>query len=208
MFFDFTLLIFFIPVFFIISITPGLCMTLALTMGMTIGLRQTMKMMVGELTGVLIIASTAVVGGGTIISKYPFAFEIFKYAGGLYLVFVGIQMCRNLGKMSLNIDGTHSYSQNGYGLALQGFITAIANPKGWAFFMAMVPQFMNYEIPLIPQMAAMIIIIVVIEFISLMIYASSGNALNKLLSKTSNVQTINRIAGLLMVSVGVWLALS
>ena len=208
MFFDFTLLIFFIPVFFIISITPGLCMTLALTMGMTIGLRQTMKMMVGELTGVLIIASTAVVGGGTIISKYPFAFEIFKYAGGLYLVFVGIQMCRNLGKMSLNIDGTHSYSQNGYGLALQGFITAIANPKGWAFFMAMVPQFMNYEIPLIPQMAAMIIIIVVIEFISLMVYASSGNALNKLLSKTSNVQTINRIAGLLMVSVGVWLALS
>lgn len=208
MFFDFTLLIFFIPVFFIISITPGLCMTLALTMGMTIGLRQTMKMMVGELTGVLIIASTAVVGGGTIISKYPFAFEIFKYAGGLYLVFVGIQMCRNLGKMSLNIDGTHSYSQNGYGLALQGFITAIANPKGWAFFMAMVPQFMNYEIPLIPQMTAMIIIIVVIEFISLMIYASSGNALNKLLSKTSNVQTINRIAGLLMMSVGVWLALS
>ena len=208
MFFDFTLLIFFIPVFFIISITPGLCMTLALTMGMTIGLRQTMKMMVGELTGVLIIASTAVVGGGTIISKYPFAFEIFKYTGGLYLVFVGIQMCRNLGKMSLNIDGTHSYSQNGYGLALQGFITAIANPKGWAFFMAMVPQFMNYEIPLIPQMAAMIIIIVVIEFISLMIYASSGNALNKLLSKTSNVQTINRIAGLLMMSVGVWLALS
>lgn len=208
MFFDFTLLIFFIPVFFIISITPGLCMTLALTMGMTIGLRQTMKMMIGELTGVLIIASTAVVGGGTIISKYPFAFEIFKYAGGLYLVFVGIQMCRNLGKMSLNIDGTHSYSQNGYGLALQGFITAIANPKGWAFFMAMVPQFMNYEIPLIPQMTAMIIIIVVIEFISLMIYASSGNALSKLLSKTSNVQTINRIAGLLMVSVGVWLALS
>ena len=208
MFFDFTLLIFFIPVFFIISITPGLCMTLALTMGMTIGLRQTMKMMVGELTGVLIIASTAVVGGGTIISKYPFAFEIFKYAGGLYLVFVGIQMCRNLGKMSLNIDGTHSYSQNGYGLALQGFITAIANPKGWAFFMAMVPQFMNYEIALIPQMTAMIIIIVIIEFISLMIYASSGNALSKLLSKTSNVQTINRIAGLLMMSVGVWLALS
>ena len=63
MFFDFTLLIFFIPVFFIISITPGLCMTLALTMGMAIGLRQTMKMMIGELTGVLIIASTAVIGG-------------------------------------------------------------------------------------------------------------------------------------------------
>ena len=208
MLFDFTLLIFFIPVFFIISITPGLCMTLALTMGMTIGLKQTMKMMVGELTGVLIIASTAVIGGGTLISKYPFAFDLFKYAGGLYLFYVGIQMFRSLGKMSLNIDGTHSYGQNAYGLALQGFVTAIANPKGWAFFMAMVPQFMNYQIPLIPQMTAMIIIIVVIEFISLMIYATSGNALSKLLSKSGNVKTINRVAGILMMFVGIWLAIS
>ncbi|MBL6841261.1 MAG: LysE family translocator [Pelagibacterales bacterium] len=208
MFFDFTLLIFFIPVFFIISITPGLCMTLALTMGMAIGLKQTMKMMVGELVGVLIIASTAVIGGGTIISKYPLAFDFFKYAGGLYLIFVGIQMCRNLGKMSLNLDGSHSYSPNGFGLALQGFVTAIANPKGWAFFMAMVPKFMNYDLPLAPQMTAMIIIIVVIEFISLMIYATSGTALSKILSKTGNVQIINRVAGILMMLVGVWLATS
>ena len=50
-------------------------MTLALTMGMTIGLKQTMKMMAGELTGVLIIASTAVIGGGTLISKYPFEYN-------------------------------------------------------------------------------------------------------------------------------------
>jgi homoserine/homoserine lactone efflux protein len=53
MIFDFSLLYFFIPVFFVISITPGLCMTLALTMGITIGVRNAMKMMVGELTGVL-----------------------------------------------------------------------------------------------------------------------------------------------------------
>jgi threonine/homoserine/homoserine lactone efflux protein len=65
---DFTLLYFFIPVFFIISITPGLCMTLSLTMGMAIGIRNTMKMMIGELTGVLLISLTAVVGGGTIHS--------------------------------------------------------------------------------------------------------------------------------------------
>ena len=75
---DFTLLYFFIPVFFIISITPGLCMTLSLTMGMAIGIKNTMKMMVGELTGVLLISITAVVGGGSIIANYPNAFEIFK----------------------------------------------------------------------------------------------------------------------------------
>jgi threonine/homoserine/homoserine lactone efflux protein len=74
--------------------------------------------------------------------------------------------------------------------------------------MAMVPKFMNYNLPLAPQMTAMIIIIVVIEFISLMIYASSGTALSKILSKTGNVQIINRVAGILMMLVGVWLATS
>ena len=205
---DFTLLYFFIPVFFIISITPGLCMTLSLTMGMAIGIRNTMKMMIGELAGVLLISLTAVVGGGTIIANYPNTFEVFKYLGGGYLFYVGIQMWRSLGKMSLNTDGSHSFSLNGFQLASQGFITAIANPKGWAFFLAMVPSFMNYDKPIMPQMSAMVIIILIIEFVSLMIHATGGKALNKLLTKSGNVQLINRVAGTLMMFVGIWLALS
>jgi threonine/homoserine/homoserine lactone efflux protein len=41
-----------------------------------------------------------------------------------------------------------------------------------------------------------------------MIYATSGNALSKLLSKSGNVKTINRVAGILMMFVGIWLAIS
>ena len=96
---DFSLLIFFIPVFAAISITPGLCMTLALTMGMRIGVRQTMKMMVGELAGVLLIVTVVVVGGGGFIASHPLLLTVFKYVGGLYLVFVGAQMMRSLGKL-------------------------------------------------------------------------------------------------------------
>ena len=106
---DFTLLYFFIPVFFVISITPGLCMTLALTMGITIGVKNTMKMMVGELIGVLIVAGTAVAGSGAIISSFPTAFLLFKYGGGLYLMYVGYQMINSRGALALNLDGTHSF---------------------------------------------------------------------------------------------------
>ena len=146
---DFTLLYFFIPVFFVISITPGLCMTLALTMGITIGVRNTMKMMVGELAGVLIVAGTAVIGGGAIIATFPIAFLIFKYCGGLYLIYVGYQLFNSRGALALNLDGSHSFEIKFYKLASQGFITAVANPKGWAFFIAMVPAFINYELSLI-----------------------------------------------------------
>ena len=208
MIFDFSLLYFFIPVFFIISITPGLCMTLALTMGITIGVKNTMKMMVGELIGVLIVAGTAVVGGGAIISSFPIAFAVFKYGGGLYLMFVGYQMINSRGSLALNLDGSHSFEINFFKLAMQGFITAVANPKGWAFFIAMVPAFINYEANLIPQMSALVIIILIIEFISLMIYATGGQALGIMLKKQNNIRLINGLAGFLMVGVGVWLALS
>ena len=183
-------------------------MTLALTMGITIGIKNTMKMMVGELIGVLIVAGTAVVGGGAIISSFPIAFSVFKYGGGLYLMFIGYQMINSRGSLALNLDGSHSFKINFVKLASQGFITAIANPKGWAFFIAMVPAFINYESNLIPQMTALVIIILIIEFISLMIYATGGQVLGVLLKKNNNVKFINGFAGLLMVGVGVWLALS
>ena len=204
----FSLLYFFIPVFFVISITPGLCMTLALTMGITIGVRNTMKMMVGELTGVLIVAGTAVVGGGAIISSFPTAFLLFKYGGGIYLMFVGYQMINSRGSLALNIDGTHSFEINFIKLSAQGFITAVANPKGWAFFIAIAPIFINYKAALLPQMSALVIIILIIEFSSLMIYATGGQALGAILKKQNNIRLINRVAGLLMVGVGIWLALS
>ncbi len=205
---DFSLLYFFIPIFFIISITPGLCMTLALTMGITIGLKNTMKMMVGELLGVLIVASSAVISGSTIINTYPLAFIIFKYAGGLYLVFIGYNMINSKGSLSINIDGTYKFHISFSKLAFQGFVTAIANPKGWAFFIAMVPAFINYKNPIIPQMTSLIIIIVIIEFISLMIYATGGQVLGAILKKQNNIKSINVAAGVMMVGVGIWLALS
>ena len=205
---DFTLLYFFIPVFFVISITPGLCMTLALTMGITIGVRNTMKMMVGELIGVLIVAGTAVIGGGAIIATFPIAFLIFKYCGGLYLIYVGYQLFNSKGALALNLDGSHSFEIKFYKLASQGFITAVANPKGWAFFIAMVPAFINYENDLPPQMAALVVIILIIEFCSLMIYAAGGQLLGQILKKQNNIKLINRIAGVLMIGVGIWLASS
>ena len=205
---DFSLLYFFIPVFFVISITPGLCMTLSLAMGISIGVKNTMKMMLGELLGVLIVAGTAVVSGGAIISSFPTAFIIFKYAGGLYLIFIGYKMINSKGSLALNLDGTHSFKVNFISLSIQGFVTAVANPKGWAFFIAMVPAFINYDIALLPQMSALVIIILIIEFISLMIYAIGGQTLGVILKKNNNIKLINLIAGFLMIGVGIWLALS
>jgi threonine/homoserine/homoserine lactone efflux protein len=92
-------------------------------------------------------------------------------------------------------------------LALQGFVTAIANPKGWAFFIVLLPPFIDSSLPMTPQLIALVSIILTLEFLCLQLYAHGGRTLRKVLNKGGNVRLANRISGSLMVLVGVWLAL-
>ena len=91
-------------------------------------------------------------------------------------------------------------------LALQGFVTAIANPKGWAFFIALLPPFIDSKLPMAPQLTALILIILGLEFLCLQLYAHGGKTLRKALKQGGGVRTVNRVAGSLMVLVGAWLA--
>ncbi|PXF62774.1 LysE family translocator [Kangiella spongicola] len=204
---DTTLLLLFIPTFLVISATPGMCMTLALTLGMSIGVRRTMYMMWGELIGVALVSVLAVVGVASIMLNYPSAFLVLKYAGGAYLVYLGIQMWRSRGKMAINLDDHCPNSVSGKQLAMQGFVTAIANPKGWAFTVSLLPSFINPTLAMPPQLSALVVIILLSEFMFLMIYATGGKTLRRLLQRSNNVRLINRLSGSLMIAVGIWLAL-
>ena len=164
-------------------------------------------MMYGELIGVGLVATASVIGVATIMLQYPSIFVVLKYGGGLYLGYLGIQMWLSRGKMALNLEAC-SFSVSNKSLALQGFITAIANPKGWAFFIALLPPFINSNLALTPQLAVLLFFILSLEFLCLVIYASGGNTLRKLLQDSSNVKLLNKIAGTMMIGVGIWLALS
>ncbi|MGL1933339.1 MAG: LysE family transporter, partial [Desulfotalea sp.] len=94
---NYSLLSLFIPTFIFVSITPGMCMTLSMTMGMTIGVRRALWMMAGELVGVGILAIAAVLGVASIMLKYPAVFMVLKYVGGGYLFWLGIQLWRSCG---------------------------------------------------------------------------------------------------------------
>lgn len=195
----------FIPTFFFVSITPGMCMTLAMTLGMSIGVRRTLWMMIGELLGVASVAVAAVLGVASVMLNYPSAFDILKWLGGAYLIYIGINMWRAKGKMSVDTQNTTAVSR--YSLFSQGFVTAIANPKGWAFMISLLPPFINVKHSVAPQLAVLVAIILLSEFICMMIYATGGKSLRLFLTKGNNIKWMNRIAGSLMVLVGVWLAL-
>ena len=198
----------FIPTFVLVSLTPGMCMTLSMSLGMTIGVRRTFWMMAGELVGVGLVAVMAVVGVAAIMLSAPVVFTVFKWAGGLYLMWLGVELWRSRGKLAIPETGESANAlASPLQLAVQGFFTAVANPKGWAFFMVLLPPFLDGSRALAPQLSILVAAILVIELMSLILYAAGGKTLSKLLSNGRNVRLINRLAGTLMMGVGVWLAL-
>ncbi|MDG1733877.1 MAG: LysE family translocator [Thalassotalea sp.] len=205
---DFTALAIFIPTFFFVSITPGLCMTLALTLGMTIGVRRTMWMMFGEVLGVALVAVSAVLGVAALMLKFPQIFSILKIIGALYLAYIGIQMWLSKGKMAITKNQETTQSVSRRSLFSQGFITAIANPKGWAFMISLLPPFINADLAIPPQLFLLVGIIMISEFVCMMIYATGGKTLGKLIAKSENVRLMNRISGTLMIGVSIWLAMT
>ena len=201
-----TVLSLFIPTFFMVSITPGMCMTLAMTLGMRFGLRAVAWMMIGELIGVATVALLSVAGVAAIMTQNPSLFTGLKILGAGYLIYTAYKMWISQSKVSqCSVNGQSTSPKQ---LFAQGLLTAIGNPKGWAFMIALLPPFINPDLKLIPQISVLLLIILLSEFICMMIYATGGKALGKLLNQGNNVVWMNRISAGLLFMVAMWLLVS
>jgi threonine/homoserine/homoserine lactone efflux protein len=197
----------FLLTFFLVSLTPGMCMVLSLSLGMTVGVRRAAWMWLGELAGVGLVAVASVLGAATVLLRYPPLFTAFKWGGGAYLIWLGIEMWRSKGSLAIPDVTEGALAPQRTQLIMQGFVTAVANPKGWAFFIALLPPFLDFGQPVAPQLSLLLSIILSMELCCLVLYALGGSVARALLASRSNVRLLNRIAGTLIIGIGLWLML-
>lgn len=188
--------------FFLIAMSPGLCMTLAMSLGIAIGVKRTLWMMLGELAGIALVGASAMLGVAALLLGAPQVFTAFKIVGAAYLLW---SAWRNWNAQTAAL--TRSANATPAALCAQGFVTAVSNPKAWAFMMALLPPFIDPRAPLAPQMSVLLALMIAIEFSCLLIYAQGGRTLSELLLRRGQAQWLNRIAAVLMVGVAVWLLL-
>ena len=188
--------------FFLIALSPGLCMTLAMSLGISIGVRRTLWMMLGEVVGIALVGAAAMAGVAALLLGDPRIFAGFKIGGAAYLLWMA---WRTWNAPVAALATTTRFTPPA--LCAQGFVTAVSNPKAWAFMMALLPPFINPTVPLAPQMTVLLALMVVIEFTCLLIYAQGGRSLSELLLRRGQAQWLNRVAASLMVGVALWLLL-
>ena len=195
------LILLFIPTIAAISFTPGLCMTLAFTLGLSIGYRRTLWMMGGELTGVATVFGATFWSLGWLLSRDVIYFQIISLIGGTYLLYLAVRLFNETPEQveARNLENTRASA-----LALLGFVTAVSNPKGWAFLLALLPGFVAANTPLLPQFAVMLAIMLTTEFFSMTAYATGGQWLAMRLSNTQGLVNANRVAASMLGLAALW----
>jgi len=183
-----------------VSLTPGMCMTLAFSLGLSQGYRKTLWMMAGEMTGVIVVVSSTVYLLGWLLRLDPMWFNALALAGAVYLLWIARQLW--LADPALAEQRTAN-TLTPMSLAVLGFTTAIMNPKGWAFMVALLPGFMDAEKALFPQLALFLSVMLTTEFISLSLYAGGGRWLRQFLGEGARLGVLNKVAASLMVGVSI-----
>ncbi|HAD39406.1 MAG TPA: threonine transporter RhtB, partial [Plesiomonas shigelloides] len=100
------------------------------------------------------VAVSSVIGVASLMLNYPTLFQLLKYAGGAYLIYLGVRMWLSCGAMQLT-QNEEKPMVSARSLAMQGFMTAISNPKGWVFMVSLLPPFVNPAKTLAPQLSVL-----------------------------------------------------
>ena len=188
----------FIPTIAAISLTPGMCMTLAFTLGLSQGYRRTLWMMWGELAGVATVVSTCVFLLAWIQSLSEAYFAALALVGGSYLLWIAYQLWTQPARFSNGDDQPHMSAS---ALLTLGYVTAVVNPKGWAFMIALLPGFISADYSTPQQLTAFLGVMLPSEFLSMTLYATGGSGLRRFLTTERHLANLNKVAAGLMVLV-------
>ena len=169
----------FIPTIAAISLTPGMCMTLAFTLGLSQGYRRTLWMMWGELAGVATVVSTCVMLLAWIQSLSEMYFGLLALVGGSYLLWIAYRLWTQPTRFA---GGENQPHLSANALLILGYVTAVMNPKGWGFMIALLPGFISLAYSTSQQLAAFLGVMLPSEFLSMTLYATGGSGLRRFLT--------------------------
>jgi threonine/homoserine/homoserine lactone efflux protein len=188
---------------FVISGTPGPNMLLSMTHGIHHGLSGTFSTMLGLLVGLALVLSISLGGLGAVLLASVYAFEVIKYAGAAYLIYLGVKTWQ-AADAELTTEGRPDAKGAGARFRI-GVLVSLSNPKAILFGVAFFPQFLDRSQPIAPQAVILLVTFVVIETSWMLVYAGGGAKLATWLRKGARMRWFNRSAGGAFVGAGVLL---
>jgi homoserine/homoserine lactone efflux protein len=188
-----------------ISISPGpgavAVMSASLNHGFARGYFATFGLVLGLWTQLVVVAA----GLGAVIATSALAFAVVKWLGVAYLVWLGLRQWRAPAR-PMTVAAVAPAPTTRRRIVAEAWLLNAVNPKGTAFMLAVVPQFLTPAEPLVPQY---LVIAATLSFTDLVVnagYAALAARLLPLLGTPARLRAVNRVFGAFFVALGVLLA--
>jgi threonine/homoserine/homoserine lactone efflux protein len=190
----------------LLTIAPGPDIVYVLTRGIAQGRKAGFAAALGFATGCIFHTLLAALGIAAIIRSSPLAFDLVRYAGAAYLVWIGIQAIRHASAFSL---AAASDERALVTIFRQSVIGNALNPKVTLFFLSFLPQFVNAEAGRIGAQMALLGIVFMAQTVVIfgLVALFSGGIGDWVRRKPAIAERLNLFAGLTFIALGVRVAL-
>jgi len=185
-----------------LALVPGPTVTVIIANSLRYGSRAGLLNVAGTQAGFVIWLGIAAMGLGAAIKLMGTWFDVLRWAGAAYLVWLGIKMLLSKGDLAVAVDRARPRGS----FFLQGFVVIISNPKMLVLFGAMIPPFLSKDGNMMQQTLLLVFTFMVIAAVGDTLYALMAGKAGQWLSR-SRIRAIEIVSGVCLTAGGVWMAL-
>ena len=186
----------------VLVITPGPVVTLVIATGATDGVRAALLTVLGTTLGNALLIGAVAFGLHFVLASSAVLFDVIRYVGAAYLVWLGIGLWRKAGRGPVMLAAVHSRVH-----LSRGFLVALSNPKTAAFFTAFLPQFVDPTLPAQFQLAVMCAASVLIAALLDSGWGIAAGLGRAWFIAPARAKLLGRFSGTVLIGGGIWLSL-
>lgn len=183
----------------VLLLIPGPTVLLVVSYALTQGRRVAVATAAGVALGDFTAMTLSLAGLGALLLASATLFTTLKWIGAAYLVYLGIRLWRSKPQLP---DVAEAPAASSRGIFGHAFVVTALNPKSLAFFVAFVPQFLDYGAPILPQLAIMEATFVTLAAINALIYALAADQLRVRIRRPEVLRWLNRAGAGCLVGMG------
>nr|WP_246362036.1 LysE family transporter [Neomicrococcus lactis] len=177
----------------VISFTPGAGAINTMTNAINEGFRRSFWGILGQQAALLIHVIIVAAGVGLLIANSPTAFNVVRYAGAAYLVFLGV---KSILAKPVSEETALDIRKNepAFSMFRRGVWINLLNPKAIVFFLAFTPQFIRPDQPLLSQYLIYIGTIILVDVLVMWFFFAAAAKIFRRFTRSARGQCIMNIS--------------
>jgi threonine/homoserine/homoserine lactone efflux protein len=188
---------------FLLSLAPGPGIALVVARALHAGMLASFAVITGLVIGDIFFMILALAGLSVMANTLGLAFKLIKWAGALYLIWLGYKALVAPPRRLVLVDEKNVSAVRELGL---GLVVTLGNPKPLLFYGALMPSLLDMSTVTFVDTMVLAIIVAVVSYIVLGGYALLADRLRHLLSSSKALRRLSQSTGLVMIGAGVAVA--